>query len=445
MKKEFIEKLRKREARIVVIGLGRVGLPTAAAFADAGYCVIGVDVRGDLIEAISAANFHTNEPGLKELIKRVVVSGRLKTSTNAVEAVKESDVAIICVQTPLNKSRKPNLTYLRKPCKAVAQGLSRGKLVIVESTVPPRTMRNMVARMLEMGSHLKCSVDFWLAYCPERITPGKILQELSENSRLAGCFDEDSATVASELLRTVTKGEVLVTDVGSAEVAKLAENAFRDVNIAFANELALICELAKVDVMEVIRLANTHSRVMVHKPGCGVGGPCLTKDPYLLLHVLEKSPLDSKVILASRKLNDDMPKHAVDLVVQGLREARKKVEGSKIVVFGVAYKGETDDASNSPSEKIIRILKKMKADVWVYDPFCAESFGAKKAKDILRAVTNADCLLIATDHKKFEELDFNKIKMLMRHPPIIVDGKRMMNPIRMKKEGFHYYGTGYSR
>jgi len=133
------------------------------------------------------------------------------------------------------------------------------------------------------------------------------------------------------------------------------------------------------------------------------------------------------------------------LVVQGLREARKKVEGSKIVVFGVAYKGETDDASNSPSEKIIRVLKKMKADVWVYDPFCAESFGAKKAKDILRAVTNADCLLIATDHKKFEELNFGKIKGLMRHPPIIVDGKRLIDPTSMRKKGFHYYGIGYTK
>lgn len=440
---KLVQLIRRRETCITVIGLGRVGLPVAAVYAEAGHHVIGVDVKRALVESVSSETIHMTEPGLELLIKRAVASGKLETTTSLVQAVKKSDIIIVCVQTPLARGRKPNMTYLEKACKNIARALSKGKLVVVESTVPPGTMKNIVAKILEERSSLKCDKDFWLAYCPERIAPGKILQEFSESARTVGGFDAKSTEIAVELLKTVTKGSILVADCATVELAKLAENAFRDVNIAFANELALISEKAGADVMEVIRLANTHPRVQIHKPGPGVGGPCLTKDPFLLLHPLEKISVDSKVILAARRLNDNMPEHIVELVIQGLRKIGKKVKGSKIGVLGVAYKGDTNDASNSPAERIISMLMGYGAKIVVYDPFCDESFGGEKVKDIAKVFMGSDCIVVATDHATFRKLELKKLKALMPQKPIIVDGKRVVDPEKAKEMGFFYYGVGY--
>ncbi len=443
MKLKLIEKFRKRTARIAVVGLGRVGLPTSAVFADAGYHVIGVDVRNDVVQAVSLGKICTKEHGLEELLKKVVNSGTLKASTDTAHAVRESDAMLVCVQTPLDGQRKPDLAFLEKACKDIARGLSRGKLVIIESTVPPRTMKNVALKTLEKNSGLKCGVDFWLAYCPERITSGRILQEFASGDRIVGGFDEDSAGVAAELLKTITAGDLTLTDCRSAEVAKLAENTFRDVNIAFANELALLCEQVGVDVKEVIRLANTHARVKIHSPGCGVGGPCLTKDPYLLLSSRGSEDVELKIIETSRKMNDSMPNHTVTLVVEGLREAGKDAKNSRVAILGVAYKGETDDASNSPAEQIVGELMNLSAEVVVYDPFCEESFGAKRVQDLWEAVSGVDCLVFATDHKVFQKLSLQKVNALMNKHPVIVDGKRLFKPSKAKGNGFIYRGIGY--
>ncbi len=442
MKLKLIEKFRKRTAHIAVIGLGRVGLPTSAVFAGAGFSVVGVDVLEDVVQDVSLRRVRANEQGLKDLLQRVVSSGRLRASTESIGVVEESDAVVVCVQTPIDDQRRPDLTYLKRACDEVAQGLAEGKLVIVVSTVPPGTMKNTVVHILEDRSRLKCGVDFWLAYCPERITPGKILREFATGDRIVGSFDEDSATVAVELLKTVTNGDLLITDCGSAEVTKLAENAFRDANIAFANELALICESVGVDVIEAIRLANTHPRVRIHWPGCGVGGPCLTKDPYLLLHSKTSKHVELGVVKASRELNDFMPTHTVELATRVLKEIGKSVNRSRIAVLGVAYKQDTDDATNSPAEVIIRELVSLGASVVVFDPYCNESFGAEKMKNVAEAFDGSDCVIIATDHAVFKKLELKKLKTLMKKP-LIVDGKRVIDPDKAKDAGLLYFGVGY--
>ena len=442
MKKELVEMVRTRQARIAVIGLGHVGLPASSLFADAGFQVTGADLKQEVVEAVSSGKSHIRELRLEELVGKVVRQGRLKVTTNTRQAAREADIVMLCVQTPITKGKKPSLTHLRKACEAVADGLSKGKLVVVHSTVPPGTTKNLVAKMLEEGSGLKCGEDFWLAYCPERIAPGKAIQEFIENVRIVGGYNSESVEIAVELFKTVTSGEILTTDCTSAEVAKVAENTFRDVNIAFANELALICEQMGVDVMDVIRLANTHPRVNIHKPGCGVGGPCLPKDPYLLLYSVKEKGFKSKMIKPSRELNDYMSKHAVELVVEGLTKAGKDVSKSKVAVLGVAYKGEVDETRNSPAERIVRELLSLGVDVMVYDPYCDESFGAERAKDVDEAVRGADCIVIATDHKLFGDLDLGKIKALMSENPVLVDGRRIVHPVEAKKQGFTYLGIG---
>ena len=442
MKEELTDKIRRRTARLVVVGLGHVGLITASVFADAGFQTIGVDIKREIVEMASSGKSHIREPGLDELFGRAVKDRRLKTTMNTEQAMKEADVGIVCVQTPITKNKKPNQTYIQKACEAIAQGLSKGKLVVVESTVSPGMTKNLVVSTLEKGSGLKCGEDFWLAHCPERIAIGNAIQDFAKNVRIVGGYNPESAEIAVELFRTVTKGEILTTDCTSAEIAKVAENTFRDVNIAFANELAMICEQLGVDVMEVIRLANTHPRVNIHKPGGGVGGSCLTKDPYLLLRPFGEKRYKSNLIEPSRELNEYMPDHTVELLVKALRKAGKDVKTSKIVILGVAYKGEVNDTRNSPAERIVHQLMKLGVEVVVYDPYCEESFGAKKAEDIMGAVKRADGILIVTDHRMFKDLELKKIKALMNKNPAIVDGRRIVNPMEARNQGFIYVGIG---
>jgi UDP-N-acetyl-D-mannosaminuronic acid dehydrogenase len=443
MKEKLVEMIRTKQARIAVIGLGRVGLTLSSLFANAGFQVIGADLKQEIVETVSSGKSHIREPKLEDLVEKVIRQGMLKATTNTRQAAREADVVILCVQTPINESKKPILTYLRKACQAVAKGLVRGKLIVVQSTVPPGTTKNFVAKMLEKESGLKCGEDFWLAYCPERIAPGKAVKEFIENVRIVGGYNLESVEVAVELLKTVSEGEILTTDCTSAEIAKVAENAFRDVNIAFANELALICEQMGSDVMEVIRLANTHPRVNIHKPGCGVGGSCLPKDPYLLLHPVKEKGFKSRVIEPCRELNDYMAKHTVELVAKALKRAGKNVSGSKVAVLGVAYKGEVDETRNSPSERIVRGLMDLGAEVTVYDPYSEETFGAVKTEDILESVKEADCIVVATDHRLFKDMDLQRIKMLMNKNPAIVDGRRVVNLIEAEKKEFMYCGVGY--
>lgn len=444
-KEKLTEKIKEKTARIVVVGLGRVGLPTAAIFANTGYKVIGADVKNDRVNVVVwPRKYHVREPGLGELVEKVVRMKNLRATTNVATAVNDADIIIICVQTPITGDSHPNLTYLQKACETVAQGLSQGKLIIVESTVPPGTTRNFIAKILETESRLKCGENFWLACSPETMAPGNFLREFVENPRIVGGYNRESANIASELLRMVVKGEVTITDCTSAEVSKLVGNTFRDVNIAFVNELSIICEQIGVDVKEIIRLARMHPRTKnIHVPGPGVGGPCLIKDPYLLLHSVKESNFRSKVIKSSRELNDQMPHHIVELVVRVLREVGKDVKKSKVAVLGVAYKGEVDDATASPAGKIIHELTRLKSRVTVFDPYSVETFGAKRAEALKEAVEGTDCIVVATDHKMFEEMELDKVKVLMNKNPVIVDSRRILKPKEAKKQGFRYFGTGY--
>jgi len=439
---QLIQKIRTKKAKIAVIGLGHVGLPTAAIFAGEGYSVIGSDVKKEVVDAISSLKLVTHEPGLDELVKKVVKAGKLRAVKDNVLAAKQSDVVLICVQTPLAQGEKPDLRYLESACRDVAKGLVNGKLVVVVSTVPPGTVKNLVADTFEKVSGLRCNRDFKLAYSPERILPGNTLEEFVKNVRLVGGLDSQSAALTTELFKSVAKGQILVTSVANAELAKLAENTFRYVNIAFANELALFCEKMGADIMEVIRLANTHPRVNIHKPGPGVGGPCLTKDPQLLLHPNGRLPFKSKLISCSEELNDFMSQHTVELVVEALKNANKSIRNSCVAVLGVAYKAEVSDTTNSPAQKIIQRLMGLGAEVKVYDPFTDEDFGAKRAKNVKEAVKGADCIIVATDHKMFANLPFKELRALVNKNPAIVDGKRIIDFEKPKQEGFTYYGIG---
>lgn len=449
LKKRLMNKIRKNEAKIAVIGLGYVGLPTAAVLANAGFEVAGIDTNPKILNMISQAQSHTKEPGLEDMISKALHQGNLRATNNDLKTLSSADVVVVCVQTPVKTNAKPDLTYLKRACEAIARTLNGGKLIIIQSTLPPGATRSFLVPLLEKRSELKCGVDFWLAYCPERMAPGNGLKDLMENERLIGGYDAYSARLAAELFRFVTKGELQVTSLNNAEAAKVAENTFRYVNIGFANELALICKEMGADVMEVIRLANTHPRVNIHIPGCGVGGPCLSKDACFLLNSAgaegrEANRARHGIIAAARRLNNYIPRYTAQLVEDSLKKTGKNIGSCRIAVLGTAYKGEVSDARNSPAEQIIHELISLKSSVVAYDPYCSERFGAEDATSLLEAVSGTDCILIATDHRAFREIDLPKIKSLMNEKPIFVDGRRMMNPKEVEKQGFKYIAIGYN-
>jgi len=320
--------------------------------------------------------------------------------------------------------------------------LSRGRLVVIESTVPPMTTHGLVAKILEERSGLKCGQDFWLAHCPERMAPGNGLREFNSTARIVGGVDAASSQAAADLFRRVTQGEVIVTRAVSAETAKLAENTFRAVNIAFANELALLCESTGVDVAEVIRLANSHPRVRIHNPGPGVGGPCIPKDPSLLIYAAKKKGLDLEVVLAARRVNERMPQHVSRLVLRALRHVGRRNGRPKICVLGTAYKAGVSSARFSPAEKVIKAIAGRGADVVVFDPHCEETFGARRAKTIREAAKGADCIVILTDHDEYKRIDLSVLKDLMNRRAVIVDARRILDPAQVTECGISYIALG---
>jgi UDP-N-acetyl-D-mannosaminuronic acid dehydrogenase len=432
------EKIHNKNAKIAVLGLGYVGLPTAVLFASLGFHVKGIDVNPKIVDQLNKCAVQTTEQGVKELVEEAHQQGLLSATSDSKVGLGDSDIVIVCVQTPFDISGTANLSYLQSACQSIALNLKKERLVIIQSTVPPKTLENLIIPLLEETSKLKCGEDFWIAYCPERLSPGNGLHELKTNMRIIGANSKESAELCKSLLGTATKGELLLSSISSAEISKLAENTYRYVNIAFANELAQICKQLDVDVTEVIKLANTHPRVNILQPGCGAGGPCLSKDTKLLLSSTKEGSFKPEVIPAAIAVNTNMPNYVAKLAADALIKKGKNVQDSKIAIFGTSYKGNVDDPRNSPAEGIISHLKKMKATIVVFDPKCSESFGVPKADSATNAACEADCIVLTTDHREFLALNLAQIKKQMKDNPIIIDAIRAINPAEARLLGFEY-------
>ncbi|MBI5253872.1 MAG: nucleotide sugar dehydrogenase [Euryarchaeota archaeon] len=426
---------------IGVIGLGYVGLPMAALFADRGYKVRGADINSEIVEKINTGRVEINESGVAELVRKVVSLGRFSATTNVAEVVRGSDVIIIIVQTPVDREGIPDLRALENACRTVAQNLSKRKLVIIESTIPPGATERIITPILESGS-LKAGSDFYLAYSPERAIPTKTLEEIQTNSRIIGGVNKESAEAAKELYSNITRGELITSDIRTVEVVKLIENTYRDVNIALANEIALLCEKLGVDALKAIEIANRHPRVHLHFPGAGVGGHCIPKDPHFLIHRAEELGIELKVIKVAREVNESMPQHILELVKKALQNVNKTIENSKISILGIAYKGNTDDVRGTPSKKIIEELLQANCEVFSHDPFVSQDFGGKFSNDLSEVLRDSDCVVIVTDHDAYKRMDLKEFAKSLKKPSVIVDGRRILNPEEVEKEGISYFGVG---
>jgi UDP-N-acetyl-D-mannosaminuronic acid dehydrogenase len=433
----LLNAIHDRTLRLVVFGCGYVGLATAGLFASKKFKVISIDIQPSIVRNLNAGISPVKEAFLQKLISVNVKAGRLKAKIDPQESLMQSDVVIICVQTPITKDNRPDLSILAGVLNTIGKNLKKGMLVIIRSTIPPNTLRGQIKPKLESFSGLKADEDFYLATVPERLLPGNIDECVGHV--LVGGIGPKSNKVTSELFKVINSNVIETSDV-TAEICKTAENAYRDVNIAFANQLALICEQQGADVKKVIELANSHPRVKILAPGTGVGGPCLTKDSYLLIH---GSNISLNLLDKARDINNYMPYHIVQLAKSAIKKAKKDFEETCITILGTAYKGNVSDSRFSPSEPIIRQLKNFGCQVISFDPFCSESFGAKKAISIWDAIHDSDCIVLAVEHATFKNLNLNKIKCQMKDKPIIIDAKRLIDPYLAKKMGFMYFGIGF--
>jgi UDP-N-acetyl-D-mannosaminuronic acid dehydrogenase len=415
--------------RICVVGMGYIGLPTASILATHGFEVTGVEVNPAIIEGVGKGKTDINEPGLSIIVKAAVKSRGLKCQTEAAE----SDVFMICVPTPFKPNKTADLGYVIKAGENVAAKIRRGNLVILESTVPPGTTEKVLQPILE-ASGLVAGRDFYLAHCPERVLPGNLLSELIQNDRIIGGIDETSGEKAKKIYETFVEGKIYLTDATTAEFVKLMENTYRAVNIALANEFALIAERQQINILSAIELANKHPRVKIPRPGAGVGGHCIPIDPWF---IVEKAPELSKLISTAMRINEEMPGHLVSLVQDAFSEAKKEIKGSKIVILGVAYKGDVNDARETPATPIIKKLKDLGAEIVVYDPLVTH-FPLKIEKDFNRAVAGADGMVIVADHSEFKNMDLTAARKLMRERPVLVDGRNLV----ASAEGFVFRGIG---
>lgn len=410
--------------KICVLGLGYVGLPTACMFAVQGHKVVGVDVKPGLAEAIGKGRIHIEEAGLKTMLQAAINSRNLVTSTQ----VEPADAFIISVPTPLTADKRADLSCVEQAGRSIAPVLAQGNLVVLESTVPPGTTANMLCDILSQ-SGLAPGRDFFVAHSPERVLPGNVFSELVSNDRVVGGVTRACAEAARDLYKSFVAGEIFLTDATTAEMVKLVENTFRDVNIALANELAQLAAENNVDIFEIISLANRHSRVKVHQPGPGVGGHCIPIDPWF---IVEKSDGAGRLIRCAREINDSVP----DSLARTVERILGGKEGAKISIWGVAYKGNVDDTRETPALPIITALKEKKYRLGIFD-FHVHNFDCE-LDSLESAVTDADAILLLADHKEFTYLDPHVIGQKMRRR-IIIDTRNCLDPAKWKGAGFDFY------
>ena len=413
--------------KLCVVGLGYIGLPTSAMFATHGYQVFGVDLNEKVVDALNEGKIVIEEPYLDILVQAAVRSGHLKADTKPCEA----DAFIIAVPTPMKEDKTADMSYVISATEMILPYLKEGNIVILESTSPTGTVENILVPILEK-SGLKIGEELFVGHSPERVLPGKILWELVNNDRIVGGINRISAEKIRDIYKIFVNGEIFLTTATTAEMCKMMENTYRDVNIALANELAKICEKTGINAWDVIKLANKHPRVNLHQPGPGVGGHCLAVDPWF---IVEKNPELAHIIKLSRETNEGMPEFVAGKIKSIVGEIKK----TKITILGVTYKPNIDDMRESPIMELVGLLKEDGVDLNIYDPHVdIEGF---KDMSLLEACTGSDLVVLAVNHDVFNDLSFPDIKKVMKRANVL-DTRNFLDGELLKGLGFNYYLLG---
>jgi len=446
IRENVLDSLEEREKHVItVVGCGRMGLPTACLFSDAGFKVICLDVNPYIVNQINEGKSPSAEQGLGKLLKEGLKEGRIKATTDAKDSVPNSDIIIITVDTSVDRNRKSDYSNLEESCRSVGLNLKPGSLLILQSTVGPYVTETLVKETLETASGLKAGVDFGLAYSPIRASAGRTIRDMISYQRIIASINEQSLTAAKAVLKTIIKGGLVnVSDIKTAEAVKVFENVYRDVNIALANEFAKFCEKARIDFLEAQKAANTQPYCHLLRPGIVSGH--IPKDPYLLIAEAENLGVKLRLTALARRVNDETIKHAFNLVKEALRSCGKTVKRSKLTVLGVSFRPDVKEAKGSLVIEFVRLLKKGGATVSVFDPYFSyeelKDLGYSSEGTLAKTVEGADCLIIAVGHDRFKRLSLRSMGVLMKKPAAIVDLGHVVDPLRAEKEGFVYRGLG---
>lgn len=436
--------LRAGEIKIAVIGLGQVGLPLALYFANEGVSVVGADIDAEKVNLMKQGTCPIDIDPDVEIFKQVHASNQLEVTADIAEAIRNSSIHIICAPTPLTDGNLADLSAVVAVSEILGRELKKGSLVILESTVYPGTTNKIVRPILEKSSGLKAGKDFGLAHCFERIDPGNTGHRLDNTAKIVGAVDELSADTTAALYSLIIKAPIIkVRNCETAETVKLMENTYRDINIAFSNELALLCQRLNIDVLEVIGAASTKWNYVPHVPGAGVGGRCIPVSPYYLLQCARDEGVELKLVQQAREINESMPTHMLELIKEALGRIEKSIKESKICILGLAYKADIGDARGGPAEEIVNQLTQLEAKVVCYDPLVTQApQGMNILSSFEEAVRGSDCIVITTDHSAFKSIDLQNIANLANKPLAIVDGRHVLVPKEVTALGITYIGVG---
>ena len=441
------ECLKNKSLKIGVIGIGRIGLPTALCIANSGLETIGIDINEKLVKMVNSKDYPLkDEPEFDKIFDNVISQKKLSATTDIVEAIPKCDVVILSLPTPMDNQNVPDYTALLTVGKSLNELLSDGQIVIVESTVEPGFIENELLDLIEgPQKSLKSGIDFHLAVCPETANPGEIMKDFQKLPRLVGSIEEKISPIVSELYTHVFGVELIqMPNCKTANAVKLTTNVFRDVNIAFVNELALLFEKLGIDTNTVIDAAKRKYNFQPHFPGPGVGGPCLPVNSYQYLNSSKK--IDGnflRIVKEARKINENMPQHVVDLLISAFDESNKNLDNSTISLLGVSYKPNVHDIQIAPSEQIIKLLNQQNVKLKIFDPyFTSETvFGEQVENSINDAINASDAIIIITGHKEFNDLNLHNISNSMNNP-ILIDCTGKIDPVKAKSQGIIFRGIG---
>lgn len=444
----LLKRIEDRAATVAVVGLGYVGLPTAVAFAEQGFHVIGADLSLEKVERVQAGDVPPDEPELATRLRAVVQEGRLEATTDVDAACARADCVLLIVPTPVDNARQPDLSFVQKAAETAARSLHPGQLVVLESTTYPGTSEEKIqATFTRMREDLEPGVDYGIAYCPERYNPGDPEHTLATLTRVVGANEPAWGDCAAALYGTLNDHKIArVSDLKTAEAVKVIENVQRDLNIALVNEFALIFERLGIDTHEVLDAAATKWNFVKYTPGPGVGGHCLPVDPYYLTSVAERAGYHPRVILSGRATNDSMPSHVAELVMDGLNDAERPVKGSRVAVLGLAYKPGTGDARESPAFGVVQALAKRGARLSLCDPLVPDRdvqalYGLPKT-EMDEALRGAHAVVVVTDHDEIRRLDLARLKELTSPGCLLVDTRNLYDPQEVVRAGLRYRGVG---
>ncbi|MDP3766146.1 MAG: nucleotide sugar dehydrogenase [Nanoarchaeota archaeon] len=424
---------------VTIVGLGYVGLPVACLCAEKGYKVYGLDIERNKIDLVNRNQSPVDD---EYLVKKIAnLKNKIHAMANPSECIPNSEVVIVCVPTPVDRNNSPDLTALMESVSTISKFIRRNTLLIIESTIYPGTIEEIIIPIFEKQKFDAYKNDILVAHCPERIDPGNKKWTVENLPRVVAGLTKEAAKKATEFYRSIINADVLeLSSVKAAEATKIMENTFRDVNIAFVNEMAQSFDKAGIDIIEVIKGASTKPfAFMPHYPGAGVGGHCISIDPYYLIEKAKQLGFNHRFLILAREINNSMPDYTVELLENELKKLKKTIKGAKVGVLGLAYKANVDDTRESPAFEIINILKTKNADVFVFDPHVRKG---SNAKDLDELLNKSDYIILVTDHNEFKTIDIEKFKKYKIK--IVIDGRNCLDKEKIKLMGILYHGIGRS-